>query len=197
MSEEKNAPAVEPQEEQAKKSKLRDFLEFIAPIVIAMIIAMILKYCVFANAVIPTGSMLDTIQQGDRVIASRLAYTFSDPERFDIAIFKCPDNEKEYFVKRVIGLPGEKVDILNGTVYITGADGKTLELRDDFVSEENKDNYCGSFVVPEDCYFVMGDNRDNSVDSRYWVTTNYVSRDKFIGKVMFRYYPFKTAGKLE
>ena len=107
------------------------------------------------------------------------------------------DNEKEYFVKRVIGLPGEKVDILNGTVYITGADGKTLELRDDFVSQENKDNYSGSFVVPEDCYFVMGDNRDNSVDSRYWVTTNYVSRDKFIGKVMFRYYPFKTAGKLE
>ncbi|MGN0516253.1 signal peptidase I [Eubacterium sp.] len=197
MSEEKNAPAVEPQEEQPKKSKLRDFLEFIAPIVIAMIIAMILKHCVFANAVIPTGSMLDTIQQGDRVIASRLAYTFGDPERFDIAIFKYPDNEKEYFVKRVIGLPGEKVDILNGTVYITGADGKTLELRDDFVSEENKDNYCGSFVVPEDCYFVMGDNRDNSVDSRYWVTTNYVSRDKFIGKVMFRYYPFKTAGKLE
>lgn len=197
MSEEKNASAVEPQEEQAKKSKLREFLEFIAPIVIAMIIAMVLKHCVFANAVIPTGSMLDTIQQGDRVIASRLAYTFDDPERFDIAIFKYPDNEKEYFVKRVIGLPGEKVDILNGTVYITGADGKTLELRDDFVSDENKDNYCGSFVVPEDCYFVMGDNRDNSVDSRYWVTTNYVSRDKFIGKVMFRYYPFKTAGKLE
>ena len=197
MSEEKNASAVEPQEEQAKKSKLREFLEFIAPIVIAMIIAMVLKHFVFANAVIPTGSMLDTIQQGDRVIASRLAYTFTDPERFDIAIFKYPDNEKEYFVKRVIGLPGEKVDILNGTVYITGADGKTLELRDDFVSEENKDNYCGSFVVPEDCYFVMGDNRDNSVDSRYWVTTNYVSRDKFIGKVMFRYYPFKTAGKLE
>ena len=197
MSEEKNASAVEPQEEQAKKSKLREFLEFIAPIVIAMIIAMVLKHCVFANAVIPTGSMLDTIQQGDRVIASRLAYTFDDPERFDIAIFKYPDNEKEYFVKRVIGLPGEKVDILNGTVYITGADGKTLELRDDFVSEENKDNYSGSFVVPEGCYFVMGDNRDNSVDSRYWVTTNYVSRDKFIGKVMFRYYPFKTAGKLE
>ena len=197
MSEEKNASAVEPQEEQVKKSKLREFLEFIAPIVIAMIIAMVLKHCVFANAVIPTGSMLDTIQQGDRVIASRLAYTFNDPERFDIAIFKYPDNEKEYFVKRVIGLPGEKVDILNGTVYITGADGKTLELRDDFVSDENKDNYSGSFVVPEDCYFVMGDNRDNSVDSRYWVTTNYVSRDKFIGKVMFRYYPFKTAGKLE
>ena len=197
MSEEKNASAVEPQEEQAKKSKLREFLEFIAPIVIAMIIAMVLKHFVFANAVIPTGSMLDTIQQGDRVIASRLAYTLNDPERFDIAIFKYPDNEKEYFVKRVIGLPGEKVDILNGTVYITGADGKTLELRDDFVSDENQDNYSGSFVVPEDCYFVMGDNRDNSVDSRYWVTTNYVSRDKFIGKVMFRYYPFKTAGKLE
>ena len=183
--------------EEKEKSTLKDTLEFLAPIIIAMLIAVILKTCILANAIVPTGSMLNTIQKEDRVIASRLAYTFDDPERFDIAIFKYPDNEKEYFVKRVIGLPGEKVDILNGTVYITGADGKTLELRDDFVSEENKDNYSGSFVVPEDCYFVMGDNRDNSVDSRYWVTTNYVSRDKFIGKVMFRYYPFKTAGKLE
>lgn len=193
----KTTPDAEVKEEETPKSKLREVLEFLAPIIIALIVAMILKYCIFANAVIPTGSMLNTIQKGDRVIASRLEYKFNEPERFDIAIFKYPDNEKELFVKRIIGLPGETVNIVDGTVYVTGTDGKTMQLRDDFVSPENKDNYNGTFVVPEDSYFVMGDNRDNSVDSRYWTTTNFVSRDKFVGKVMFRYYPFNTAGKLE
>ncbi len=182
---------------EIQKSKLREVLDFLTPIIIALIIAMILKYCVFANIIVPSGSMLNTIQEKDRLIVSRLDYKFNEPERYDVAVFKYPDDEKTLFVKRIIGLPGETVNIVDGTVYVTGTDGKTIELRDDFVSEENKDNYNGTFVVPEDCYFVMGDNRDNSVDSRYWTTTNFVSRDKFIGKVMFRYYPFNTAGKLE
>lgn len=186
---------LEPQEQ--KKSKLRDFLEFIAPIVIALIIAMILKTFIFANAVIPTGSMLNTIQEGDRVFASKITYTLHDPERYDIAIFKYPDNENEYFVKRVIGLPGETVNIKNGDVYVTDKNGNTEKLRDDFVSPENKDHYNGTFVVPEDSYFMMGDNRDSSVDSRYWTTTHYVKRDKFIGKVMLRYYPISSFGKVE
>ncbi len=182
---------------EIQKSKLREVLDFLTPIIIALIIAMILKYCVFANIIVPSGSMLNTIQEKDRLIVSRLDYKFNEPERYDVAVFKYPDDEKTLFVKRIIGLPGETVNIVDGTVYVTGTDGKTIELRDDFVSEENKDNYNGTFVVPEDCYFVMGDNRDTSVDSRYWTTTNFVSRDKFIGKVMFRYYPFNTAGKLE
>ncbi len=182
---------------EIQKSKLREVLDFLTPIIIALIIAMILKYCVFANIIVPSGSMLNTIQEKDRLIVSRLDYKFNEPERYDVAVFKYPDDEKTLFVKRIIGLPGETVNIVDGTVYVTGTDGKTIELRDDFVSEENKDNYNGTFVVPEDCYFVMGDNRDHSVDSRYWTTTNFVSRDKFIGKVMFRYYPFNTAGKLE
>lgn len=192
MSEKKEEKKVE-----QPKSKLRETLEFFAPIVIALIIAILLKSFVFANCVVPTGSMLETIQEGDRVIASRLDYTFGEPDRFDIAVFKYPDDETQYFVKRVIGLPGETVQILDGTVYVTKTDGKTIELRDDFVSPENKDHYNGTFEVPEDSYFVMGDNRDNSVDSRYWITTNFVSKDKFVGKVRFRYYPFNTAGKLE
>ncbi len=182
---------------EIQKSKLREVLDFLTPIIIALIIAMILKYCVFANIIVPSGSMLNTIQEKDRLIVSRLDYKFNEPERYDVAVFKYPDDEKTLFVKRIIGLPGETVNIVDGTVYVTGTDGKTIELRDDFVSDENKDNYNGTFVVPEDCYFVMGDNRDHSVDSRYWTTTNFVSRDKFIGKVMFRYYPFNTAGKLE
>ncbi len=194
---------IETEPEQEKKSFIREALEFCAPIIIALIIAMLLKSFVFANAVVPTGSMLSTIQIKDRVIASRLTYVFNDPERYDIIIFEYPDYdpdvnpEEKYFVKRIIGLPGEKVDILNGDVYITGKDGVTEKLRDDFVDEENKDAYNGSFTVPENSYFVMGDNRSHSVDSRYWVSTNYVSRKQILGKVKFRYYPFDTIGKLE
>lgn len=188
---------VTDENEEVKKSPLKDVLDFLTPIVIALIIAILLKTFIFANAVIPTGSMLNTIHEGDRVIASRITYTFNDPERYDIAIFKYPDNPQQNFVKRIIGLPGETVSIRNGEVYIVDKDGKSQKLRDDFVSPENMDNYNGTFVVPEDSYFVMGDNRDNSVDSRYWTTTNFVSRDKMIGKVLFRYYPFNTAGKLD
>lgn len=183
--------------EEKKPSKLKEILDFFLPMVIAVIIALLLKNFVFANAVVPTGSMLNTIQEQDRVIASRLTYKFKDPERYDIIIFVPPDYPDEYYVKRLIGLPGEKIDILDGKVYVTKTDGKMIELEDDFVSPENKDTYNGSFEVPEDSYFFMGDNRDNSVDSRYWITSHYVHRDELVGKVLFRYYPFNTAGKLE
>ena len=143
-------------------------------------------------------SMNPVIRNGDVVLVNRIVYDASTPKRGDIIVFKPKGNENLHsYIKRIIGLPGETVNIVDGTVYVTGTDGKTMQLRDDFVSPENKDNYNGTFVVPEDSYFVMGDNRDNSVDSRYWTTTNFVSRDKFVGKVMFRYYPFNTAGKLE
>ncbi|WP_177918304.1 signal peptidase I [uncultured Eubacterium sp.] len=194
MNDEKEAISESEENAVKEKSKLREALEFLAPIAIALVIAMVLKIFVFANAVIPTGSMLNTIQEGDRVFASKIEYTLHDPERYDIAIFKYPDNENEYFVKRVIGLPGETVNIRNGEVYVTDKDGNTEKLRDDFVSPENKDRYNGTFIVPEDSYFVMGDNRASSVDSRYWNTTHYVSRDKFIGKVKLRYYPFNSFG---
>ena len=94
-----------------------------------------LKYCVIANAVVPTGSMLNTIQEGDRVIASRLAYVKDDPQRYDIVIFKYPDDEKQYYVKRIVGLPGETVEVVNGVVYVTKTDGKTVQL-DDGVADQ-------------------------------------------------------------
>ena len=190
--------------EQAKKqkTKLRETLEFLLPIIIALIVAMLLKTFVFANAVVPTGSMLNTIQEGDRIIASRIEYNFNDPERYDIIIFKAPDevakgNDKEYYVKRIIGLPGETITIVNGVVYAADASGKTTQLKDDFITACNPTGNFGPYTVPENSYFVMGDNRESSIDSRYWVTTNYVDRDLIIGKVKFRYYPFNTFGKLD
>ena len=185
-----------------KPSKLKETLDFLLPIIIALIVAMLLKTFVFANAVVPTGSMLNTIQQGDRIIASRLEYNFSDPERYDIIIFKAPDevargNEKEYYVKRIIGLPGETITIVNGVVYAADINGNTIQLEDKFITACNPTGNFGPYQVPENSYFVLGDNRESSLDSRYWVTTNYVDRDLIIGKVKFRYYPFNNFGKLD
>lgn len=170
------------------KSKTREIIEFCTPIVIAVAIAIILKMFVFANAVVPTGSMLNTIQEGDRIIASRLAYINEDPQRYDIVIFKYPDDETQPFVKRVIGLPGETVEIVDGTVYVTKTDGEVIQLDDSFVTVDEPEGDFGPYEVPEGCYFMMGDNRNNSWDSRYW-DNKFVSKDKIIGKVMFRYFP--------
>lgn len=171
-----------------EKSKLRDAIEFCTPIIAAFIIAMLLKVFVFANAVVPTGSMLNTIQENDRIIANRLAYISSDPERYDIVIFKFPDDETQCYVKRIIGLPGETVEIQKGKVYVTTYNGEKKELDNSFVTNCIPSGDFGPFKVPENSYFMLGDNRNNSWDSRYW-DDKYVSKDKIVGKVKFRYYP--------
>ena len=160
------------EENKKQKSKLREVIDFLLPILIAVAVALVLKYCVIANAVVPTGSMLNTIQEGDRVIASRLAYVKDDPQRYDIVIFKYPDDEKQYYVKRIVGLPGETVEVVNGVVYVT---------------KTPTGNY-GPYTVPADSYFMMGDNRNHSEDSRFW-QNKFVKKNKIVGKVEFRYYP--------
>lgn len=176
------------EDEENTKSKLREIVDFCIPIVLAIVIAILLKTFVFANAVVPTGSMLNTIHEGDRIIASRLAYIKNDPERYDIIIFRNPDNEDECFVKRVIGLPGETVQIVGGVVYVTQTNGEIIQLDDSFVTKCKPYGDYGPYKVPENSYFMMGDNRNNSHDSRFW-TNKYVSKDKILGKVKFRYYP--------
>lgn len=174
--------------QKKKKSFFRNVIEFLIPIALAIIIAILLKSFVFANAIVPTGSMLNTIQLQDRIIASRLAYVNDDPERYDIVLFYFPDDERQVYVKRVIGLPNETVEIVNGIVYVTKADGTVIQLEDDFVTNCEPIGDYGPFKVPEGCYFMLGDNRNKSKDSRFWINP-YVQKDKIIGKVMFRYYP--------
>lgn len=182
------APTVQAENEKPEKSKIREIIEFCTPIIIAVIIAILLKSLVFANAVVPTGSMLNTIQEGDRIIASRLAYINDDPERYDIVIFSYPDDEEQPFVKRIIGLPGETVEVVEGIVYVTKTDGEIIQLDDSFVTVEKAEGDFGPYTVPEGCYFMMGDNRNSSWDSRYW-DNKFVAKEKIIGKVLFRYYP--------
>lgn len=173
-----------------KKSFFKEFLDFLIPIVIAIIIAIVLKSVVFANAVVPTGSMLNTIQLKDRVIASRLAYKNDEPQRNDIILFYYPDDPKRktVYVKRVIGLPGETVEMVNGVVYITKTDGEIVQLKEDFVTVEEPLGDYGPYVVPENSYFMLGDNRNKSKDSRFW-QNQFVNKEDIIGKVLFKYYP--------
>ena len=179
--------AIEKSEKQ-EVSKLKEAISFMTPIVIALIVAILLKTFIFANAVVPTGSMINTIQEGDRIIASRLAYINEDPKRYDVIIFHYPDDESQLFVKRIIGMPGETINIKNGIVYITDANGNTAEARSDFVTNCVPTGDFGPYTVPLGSYFVMGDNRNDSWDARYWKKKN-VEKKKIIGKVKFRYFP--------
>lgn len=181
-------------EEKQKKSKLREAISFMTPIVVALIIAIFLKTCIFANIVIPTGSMLNTIQEGDRIIASRLAYINDEPQRYDIIIFKYPDDETQLFAKRIIALPGETIEVKNGIVYITDKNGNKSTARTDFITNCIPTGNFGPYTVPLGSYFVMGDNRNDSWDSRYW-DNKTVKKGKIIGKVKFRYFP--NPGKIE
>ena len=164
------------------------------PIVVALIIAIFLKTCIFANIVIPTGSMLNTIQEGDRIIASRLAYINDEPQRYDIIIFRYPDDETQLFAKRIIALPGETIEVKNGIVYITDKNGNESTARTDFITNCIPTGNFGPYTVPLGSYFVMGDNRNDSWDSRYW-DNKTVKKEKIIGKVKFRYFP--NPGKIE
>ena len=131
-----------------------------------------------------SGSMENTIMTGDRVFGNRLAYIFGEPKRFDIIIFRYPDDEKQLFIKRIIGLPGETVEIHDGQIFI---DGSKTPLKDVTTKEFMQGSF-GPYTVPDNCYFVMGDNRNNSKDSRYWEHT-FVTDDEIVGKAFLRYWP--------
>ena len=169
---------------EEKTSVGKELFQWVLVIIGAVILAFLIDTFVIVNAQIPSGSMENTIMTGDRVFGNRLAYKFSDPERFDIIIFKYPDDESQLFIKRIIGLPGETVEIHDGNIYINGSD---TPLEDVDIKEPMEGSF-GPYTVPEGCYFVMGDNRNNSRDSRYWENT-FVSEDAILGKAVLRYWP--------
>ena len=160
----------------------REVLEWVATILAAVLVALFINNFIIVNATVPSSSMEKTIMTNDRVIGLRLAYKDKDPERGDIIIFKYPDNEKILYIKRVIGMPGETVEIHNGEVTI---DEEVLS--EPYLTTTTEGDF-GPYIVPEDHYFMMGDNRNNSADSRYWRNT-YLSKDKIVGKAVLRYWP--------
>ena len=169
-----------------KKHTLKsELLSYLAIVVGAFIIALLVNKFVIINATVPTGSMLNTINEQDRLIGFRLAYLFSNPQRGDVVIFYNPDDttQKSLLVKRVIGLPGDTVEIRDGHVYINGEMLVESYIREDMIPGYGD----GIYQVPEGCYFMMGDNRNNSKDSRF-LSNGYIEKNKIIAKVSFRYY---------
>ena len=168
-----------------KSQKIKkELIDIIKTIIIAIIVAFVITHFIIVNAVVPTGSMKNTIMPNDRLVAFRLSYLFSDPERYDIIVFKAPDDESTLYVKRIIGLPGEKVNIIDGKVFI---DDQEVPLSDDYIMEDMLGSF-GPYTVPENSYFMLGDNRNDSQDSRYWENT-FLPKENILGKVLFKYYP--------
>lgn len=173
-------------DKQTRKNKIISEVASWAIIIgIALILATLINKFVIIKAEIISGSMLDTLQIDDVYLGNRLSYVFGDPERGEIVFFKNPDNEEETFVKRVIGLPGEKLEIINGKVYINDS---AEPLYEPYLRETPRKEHYGPVIIPEDGYFMMGDNRNHSSDSRAW-NTFYATRDQLLAKAWLRIWP--------
>lgn len=233
-------PSETPNEKPKKSGWKYELISWLQIIVGAFVLAFLLNNFVIANSKVPTGSMETTIMPHDRVIGLRLSYTLGDPDYGDIAIFKygwicnrcgkasgegeapdiCPVCGQEithprtlYYVKRVIGMPGDVIDIKqDGAVKVSEVKDQSPELakmaeaepdrelvtaavyRNGEKLEESYINgpmlYTGDlhYEVPADSYFFLGDNRNNSGDSRYWKNP-YIADEKMVAKVLFRYFP--------
>lgn len=182
---------LERERKDEKRPVLRTVMDFLLVIGAGIVIAYLLCTYVIISAEVPTGSMIPTINRGDKLIGLRLSYVFSDPKRGESAIFKCPEPGANYdglFVKRVIGLPGETVTIDKGEVWITTVEGEKFKLDEDYLRETpypDRSENNAVYVLGDNEYFVMGDNRNGSHDSRFF---GAVTRDRMVAKVLFKYY---------
>lgn len=167
---------------QGIKKLLWELLDWSRVILTAVLMAYIISSTLIANAQVPTGSMEDTVMTGSRIIVNRLSYAIQEPERGDIIAFYPPGEEKTIYLKRIIGLPGETIEGIEGKVYIDG-----VWLEENYIGEGDKESF-GPFVIPGDAYFVMGDNRSNSWDARYW-DEKFIRKEAMIGRAEFEYYP--------
>ena len=137
------------------------------------------------SSVVDGPSMENTFQNGERVLVYKLAYKFSTPQRGDVIIFHPPISSTSPFIKRIIGLRGERVEIKNGTVTVVKPDGTTIIMDEPYIRQSPNYDYT-STVIPPNEYFVLGDNRNDSEDSHYgW----FVSRNEVIGKAWFCIWP--------
>ena len=172
----------------------KEIASFALTILITFVVVMILKNYIIINAKVPTGSMENTIMPDDNIMGYRLAYLNEGPERGDVIFFPFPDDETQKYVKRVIGLPGEKVVIEEGKIYINDSE---VPLEEPYLKEEwTRGTGPYVFEIPEDSYLCLGDNRNRSADAREW-NNPYVTKEKIIGKAIFIYYPIDRWGFVE
>lgn len=175
-------------------SLLKEILIWVFDIVVVLIIAFALVHFIGEKTSIIGESMSPTLENDDIVIINKFIYEVSSPDRNDIVVFKPYGNEKlHYYIKRVIGLPGETVQIAEGKIYI---DGKLLEEVIDIDLITNPGLASNPITLGKDEYFVLGDNRNNSEDSRFSEIGN-VKKDDIAGKAWFRISPKSKIGFIE
>ncbi len=163
----------------------QDFIEIIQSLVIAGVLAFLIITFVAQSFVVEGSSMEETLQHGERLIVNKLVYRFSEPDRGEIVVFTPQGAEDNRYIKRIIGLPGDTVYIQEGEVFVNGE-----PLEEDYIKEEMREvGESGPFEVPEDSYFVLGDNRNHSADSRFPNLVGYVDRDNIHGRALWVFWP--------
>ncbi len=183
--------------QSAMTTKQSNFwIEIVQTLGLSVVLALGMRQFVAEARVVPTGSMEPTIQINDRLVVEKISYLFQTPTRGDIIVFQAPEKAlvisgsttHDAYLKRVIGLPGETVEVSNGTVFINGE-----ALDEDYIKAPP--NYTwGPNVVPEDQYLVLGDNRNGSLDGHVW---GFLPQETIIGKAAVRFWPPNRIGGLE
>jgi signal peptidase I len=165
------------------------FTELLKFVVVAAIIVIPVRLFVAQPFIVSGQSMDPTFVNGQYLIVDELSYHFKEPQRGDVIIFRYPRNPSEYFIKRIIGLPGDTVHILNNSITVISANGVSQTLQEPYVVNVG-DGPEATYTVPEGQYFVMGDNRPESSDSRMW---GLLPRKNIIGRAFVRLLPFQSA----
>ncbi|MCM8783977.1 MAG: signal peptidase I [Candidatus Omnitrophica bacterium] len=182
-------------EEKGKvNSQFKDsFKEWTESIIIAFVLAMVVRTFVIQAFKIPTGSMEPTLKPRDRILVNKFIYRFKEPERGDVVVFRYPLDPKRDFIKRLIAKPREVVKIENGYIYINGEkiDSHPVIKRIYYYNRGSMGNGPLGIKVPEASYFVLGDNSAFSQDSRYW---GFVPRKYILGKAILIYWPLHRIG---
>ena len=176
------------EKKQAVKKEIRDMVIYF---LIVFAVSVLIVIFVAQRTVVEGSSMNPTLSNGDNLIVNKITYKFSDPKRYDIVVFPYQHKKRTYYIKRIIGLPGEEVYIdQEGTIYINGN-----VLDEDYGAEVilNAGRADEPILLADDEYFVMGDNRNNSSDSRDYMVGN-INRKDLIGKAWVRIYPFNKIG---
>lgn len=165
-----------------KAAIYKEIWSYVKILIISVAIAFTINHTLILNATVPTGSMETTVMTGSRVIVNRLSYISEKPGRGDIVTFLYPDDKEQIFFKRIVGMPGERIEGIGGYIYINGT-----KLTEDYTQILIHEDF-GPYTIPEGSYFMMGDNRNNSLDSRFW-NEKFVKEADILGKAAFEYFP--------
>ncbi|NLA83840.1 MAG: signal peptidase I [Clostridiales bacterium] len=176
--------------ENSKKKSTKEAWEWFQAILVALVLALLIRTFIFEIIIVDGDSMLPTLKDKDRVFVNKLIYFVSEPKLGDMIIFKTPEDNKTNYVKRIIGLSGDKVRIEKGIVYLNDK-----PLDEPYVLELPSYDF-PEVTVPKDCFFVLGDNRNGSKDSRD-PYVGFVPQENLVGKAIWRIWPLDQISVLE